>query len=87
MNNFFDVATPLEVAAQFASDGKTPLGADERAFARNLLEKDKDHNLVCLGFLFLSRGDKSKAHALFNQIEDPDRQSEVALLLGELVEA
>ena len=87
MTNFFDVATPLEVAAQFASDGKTPMGSAERAFARGLLEKDKDHNLICLVFLFLSREDKDKALALFSQIENPDRQSEAALLMGELVEA
>lgn len=87
MDNFFDIATPREVAYQFAFDGKTPLNAEETAFARNLLSKDKDHNLACLGFLFLSRGNKNKAHSFFSQIQDHDRQAEVALLLGELVEA
>lgn len=86
MTNFFDVATPEEVAVQFASDGETLLSVEETTFARDLLNEDKDHNLVCLGLLFLSRGDKDKAHSCFDQIRDHDRQAEVSLLLGELVE-
>ena len=87
MTNFFDLASPREAAFQFASDGETPLNAEEIAFARDLLNKDKDHNLVCLGFLFLSRGDKNKARSFFDQIQDHARQAEDASLLGELVEA
>lgn len=82
MTNFFDIASPQEVAAQFSSG----MNATETDFARKLLTKDKDHNLACLVFLFLSRGDKSKAQNYFDQIESIDRQSEVALLIGELVE-
>lgn len=87
MTNFFDIATSQEIAEQFAPDGSTPMQPNEMAFARELLNKDKDHNLACLGFLFLSRGDKNTAHSYFGQIQSRERQAEVALLCGELVEA
>lgn len=66
MTNFFDIATPEEVAERYEY---TP-SAQEIAAERSALAQNPDANFSELACLFVDRGNYAQALAYLNQIND-----------------
>lgn len=80
MENYFDIATPEEIAKQY------PEGLSEKQmdFLRQHIKEHPDSNLVRLAYLYWGRGDREKAEYYRQQIKDPIRRLSVGITLYEL---
>ena len=84
MDNFFDIATPEEVAHHFPLAAKD---AERRAHLRESLAKESDRNFGYLASLYFCRGDQEKTEFYLNQIADERERLDMAITLYELREA
>lgn len=84
MENFFDIATPEEVAAHFSLDASSTDGADVLEFIKASLRSSPDYNRRMLASLYHGRGDEKRAQFWLDQIENPHYQVEAATDLYEL---
>jgi hypothetical protein len=78
MENFFDIATPEEVAS-ILGDG--PLSESELAVERRKMENDRDRHLEYLACLYAERGDFARADVHVEAMKDEMRKADTARLL------
>ncbi len=78
MDNFFDIATPEEVAERYSY---TP-SAQEIAAERAALAQNSDANFSELAYLFADRGDYAQAVNCLNQISDDLTRADTGRILA-----